>query len=70
MKNLYNTTAVYSAILIALFASAYEANITPESVNAVFDKLSSSYLLSTTSLNVATDYVGIWQFFAIKNIAN
>jgi hypothetical protein len=70
MKNLRNTTAIYSAILIALFAFAHEISITPESVKTILDKVSSSYLVSTASLNVATDYVGIWQFVAIKQMPN
>lgn len=64
MNNLHNTLVEYSAVLIALFATVYETNVTPESAKAAIDKTRSSYLVSTTSLNVAADYLGMWQIFA------
>jgi hypothetical protein len=68
MNNLLNTIAVYSSILISLFAAANETNITSDNARTIIDKAANSYFVSTSSLNVATDYVGIWQIFASINI--
>lgn len=64
MKNLHNTKSEYLIVLIAFFAMVYATNITPDSAKATIDKARNSYLISTASLNVASDYVGIWQIFA------
>jgi hypothetical protein len=64
MKNLHDTMVEYSIALIALFATAHETNITPQSAKAMIDTARSSYLVSTASLNAASDYVGMWQIFA------